>query len=96
LGFETDALSITILGFLTLLIIPLIHSFLKKTPQRFLSSFQEKNPKETQMKHSSGFLEGLRLILKNRYLLGIFAVNFTYEFIVTIIDFNFKSAAATA
>ncbi|MBS0185023.1 MAG: hypothetical protein JSS34_01510 [Proteobacteria bacterium] len=96
LGFKTDTLSITLLGFLTLLIIPLIHSFLKKTPPRLLVSFHEKNYKKGRPKHSSGFLEGLRLILKHRYLLGIFAVNFTYEFIVTIIDFNFKLAAATA
>ena len=59
-------------------------------------SFHEKNNQKEEIKHSSGFLEGLKLILKNRYLLSIFAVNFIYEFIVTIIDFNFKLAAATA
>ena len=35
-------------------------------------------------------------MLKHRYLLGIFAVNFIYEVIVTIFDFNFKIAAGNA
>ena len=42
-----------------------------------------------------GFFEGLRLLLKNRYLLGIFAANFIYEVVVTIFDFNFKLSAST-
>ena len=37
-----------------------------------------------------GFLEGLMLMLKQPYLLGIFAVIGIYEIIVTIIDYNFK------
>ncbi len=96
LGLLTDTFSMIILGLLTIMLIPLIRYFLKATPRHLLMSFHEKNNQKEEIKHSSGFLEGLKLILKNRYLLSIFAVNFIYEFIVTIIDFNFKLAAATA
>ncbi|HQS84500.1 MAG: hypothetical protein B7Y25_06175 [Alphaproteobacteria bacterium 16-39-46] len=96
LGLLTDTLSMVILGLLTLMLIPLIRYFLKATPRYLLRSFHGKNDKKEEIKHTSGFLEGLKLILKNRYLLSIFAVNFIYEFIVTIVDFNFKLAAGTA
>ncbi|OGN68419.1 MAG: hypothetical protein A3I15_04575 [Chlamydiae bacterium RIFCSPLOWO2_02_FULL_49_12] len=32
-------------------------------------------------------------MLSHRYLIGMFAVNFIYEVIVTVFDFNFKIAA---
>ena len=35
------------------------------------------------------------MLVKHRYLLGIFTVNFIYEVVVTIFDFNFKIAAST-
>jgi AAA family ATP:ADP antiporter len=41
-----------------------------------------------------GFLEGLKLLLTQPYLLGIFAIVTIYEIIVTIIDYHFKSTAA--
>ena len=95
LGQTTDALSITILGLLTLLIIPLVLYFLRATPSKLLSSFHGTNEKTVEKEQEPGFLEGLKLLLKNRYLLGIFAANFIYEVVVTIFDFNFKIAAAT-
>lgn len=95
LGLTTDALSMFTLSFLTLLIIPLVRYFLKKTPQNLLQSFHGSNEKTEEKKHETGFLEGLKLLLKNRYLLGIFAANFIYEVVVTIFDFNFKIAAGS-
>jgi AAA family ATP:ADP antiporter len=41
----------------------------------------------------TGFMEGLRLLFSDRYLLGIFIVVAVYEIIVTIFDFNFKRLA---
>lgn len=93
LGCCTDALSILTLGLLTLLIIPLVRHFLKSTPSHLLNSFQGK--KESIQEEEPGFLEGLRLLLKNRYLLGIFTANFIYEVVITIFDFNFKVAASS-
>lgn len=94
LGFTTDALSIMCLGFLTLSIIPLVRYFLRATPSTLLSSYQGKNEEAVEKEQEPGFLEGLKLLLKNRYLLGIFAANFIYEVVVTIFDFNFKVAAS--
>lgn len=94
LGYSTDALSIFCLGLLTLCIIWLVRYFLRATPSRLLESFHGKNERSIENKQEPGFLEGLKLLLKHRYLLGIFAVNFIYEVVVTIFDFNFKLAAS--
>ncbi|MFA5250411.1 MAG: Npt1/Npt2 family nucleotide transporter, partial [Parachlamydiales bacterium] len=94
LGLQTDTLSIVFLGCLILLIIPLVRYFLKKTPARLLAAFQGENEKKEKSKPEPSFLEGLKLMLKHRYLLGIFAVNFIFEVLVTIFDFNFKIAAS--
>ncbi len=95
IGLKTDVLSMVILGALILLIIPMVRHFLKKTPAELLKSFHGKNEETEEAKQETGFLEGLRLLLKHRYLLGIFAVNFIYEVVVTIFDFNFKVLAGT-
>jgi ATP:ADP antiporter, AAA family len=94
LNHSTDTLSLVTLGFLTLLIIPLVRSFLRKTPASLMQAFHGNNEKEEASGQEPGFLEGFRLLARHRYLLAIFAVNFIYEFIVTIFDFNFKIAAA--
>lgn len=39
-----------------------------------------------------GFLEGLWLLLSQGYLLGLFAIIFIYEVIVTVFDYHFKSS----
>jgi AAA family ATP:ADP antiporter len=91
LGLHTDALSMALLGGLILLIIPLVRYFLRATPAGLLQAFQGEQTKEPRPE--PGFLEGLRLLLKHRYLLGIFAANFIYEVVVTIFDFNFKITA---
>jgi len=45
---------------------------------------------KTGPQEKTGFVEGLRLLFTDRYLLGIFLVVAVYEIIVTIFDFNFK------
>ncbi len=94
LGCTTDALSILCLGLLTLFIIPLVRYFLRATPQHLLQAFHGKNEGAVEKQQEPGFLEGLKLLLKHRYLLGIFAANFIYEVVVTIFDFNFKLSAS--
>lgn len=93
LKLSTDTLSMICLGLFILLIIPLVRYFLRVTPKNLLSSFHGKNEKKEEKKQEPGFLEGLKLMLQHRYLIGIFAANFIYETIVTIFDFNFKIAA---
>jgi len=92
LGLKTDTLSMVCLGALILLIIPLVKYFLRATPKKLLTAFHGKN--EDENKEEPGFLEGLRLMLKHKYLIGIFAANFIYEVVVTIFDFNFKVSAS--
>ncbi|MBS0627315.1 MAG: hypothetical protein JSS09_03790, partial [Verrucomicrobia bacterium] len=94
LGLQTDTLSMIILGVLILLIIPLVRYFLRATPENLIKAFHGKNEEVVEEKQEPGFLEGLKLMLKHRYLLGIFAANFIYEIVVTIFDFNFKVAAS--
>ncbi len=94
LGCQTDALSILCLGLLTLFIIPLVHYFLRATPKEWLVTFHGKNEERVEEQQEPGFLEGLKLLCKHKYLLGIFAANFIYEVVVTIFDFNFKLAAS--
>jgi len=95
LGHATDSLSIMCLGLLTLFLIPLIRYFLRATPKDLLASFHGKNEKTVEKQQEPGFLEGLKLLIQNRYLLGIFAANFIYEVVVTIFDFNFKLSASS-
>ncbi len=95
MGLQTDALSMICLGLLILLIIPLVRYFLRVTPKSLLTAFHGKNEQELEKEQEPGFLEGLKLMLKHRYLIGIFAANFIYEVIVTIFDFNFKVAAGS-
>jgi AAA family ATP:ADP antiporter len=94
LGLKTDTLSMALLGVQILLLLPLTYYFLKVTPSNLLKSFKGKNEKEEEKKQEPGFLEGLKLMLRHRYLLGIFAANFIYEVLVTIFDFNFKVEAS--
>ena len=66
--------------------------FTQTTPKDQLSGFGggKKEEKETAKK-KTGFLEGIKLIISQKYLLSIFAVVSIYEVIVTILDFHFKS-----
>jgi len=95
LAHTSDAISVLLLSLLTFMIIPLVRYFLKATPKHLLHSFEGVNPLKNEVKHEARFLDGLKLLLNHRYLLGIFGVNFIYEVIVTIFDFNFKIAASS-
>jgi AAA family ATP:ADP antiporter len=95
LGLTTDTLTMIILFALTISIVPLVRNFLRVTPKSLLVSFHGKNEKKEEAKHQHGFLEGLQLLVRHKYLIAIFFVNFTYELIITIFDFNFKIAAGT-
>ncbi|MFZ4100037.1 MAG: NTP/NDP exchange transporter [Chlamydiia bacterium] len=93
LGLSSDALSMVILGGMTLSIAPCVKNFLHKTPKEQLVAFHGKNEIAVEKKQEPGFFEGFRLLISQKYLLGIFAAIFIYEVIVTIFDFNFKITA---
>jgi ATP:ADP antiporter, AAA family len=94
LHLTTDALSLFCLAVLILLIIPMVRYFLRSTPKQLLQAFHGINETTEEKKQEPGFLEGLKLLLTHRYLMGIFLVNFIYEVVVTIFDFNFKISAS--
>ncbi|MCE2992371.1 MAG: hypothetical protein LW825_05595 [Candidatus Jidaibacter sp.] len=96
LGLYTDGLSMFIVSILIFCIVPLFKYFLRTTPKDLLVSFQEQNKinDELTKQEAPGFFSGFKLILAHKYLLGIFMVNFIYDFLVTIFDFNFKITAS--
>lgn len=80
---------VAVCGVLVLLVFALLTGFVSTMPKKQLSGYKAKN--EDKHEEEPGFLEGLKLMLSNGYLLGIFAVLSFFELITTIIDFNFKS-----
>lgn len=71
----------------------MIWYFMRTIPADQLTGYQSKDEKKSEKKPETGFMEGLRLMLEQPYLLGIFAVISIYEIINTILDFNFKYLA---
>ena len=75
-----------------LAIIPLIKFFMYVVPQDQLKGYESKGEPKAK-KSKPGFFEGLRLLVSEPYLLGIFAVISIFEVIVTIFDFQFQTMA---
>ncbi len=55
----------------------------------------ESASEEKKSEGEPGFLEGLKLLLTQPYLLGIFMIVTIYEVIITVLDFHFKATAAS-
>jgi AAA family ATP:ADP antiporter len=87
--FNTSLASVVgVCGVLVLITALLMWIFFKVTPQQELVGYQAQEKKHEE---EPGFLEGLKIMLSHNYLLGIFAILAFFEFIVTVIDFNFKT-----
>jgi AAA family ATP:ADP antiporter len=71
---------------LILLLIPYIRWFVNTTPAQEMAGYAVKHEPRPQQ----GFLQGLRLIRTQPYLLGIVMVTILQGSIVTIIDYQFK------
>lgn len=93
-GFESAAAALFVSSITILAVGLLVKYFLMATPANLLVSYEEKVEKKED-EEEPGFLEGLRLLLTHKYLLGIFGVLFFFESIVTIFDFHFQVLAAT-
>ena len=88
LGFGTSAPILGILGALMLVTGIMFWVFMAVTPENQLVGYETKDHAE---KHSEpGFLEGLKLLFSQAYLLGMFFIIFFYELIITVIDYHFK------
>jgi len=89
LGFKNSAPVIAIAGALLLIVGILIWVFMCVTPK---SEFHTVASKKDQ-KGKPVFLEGLKLLFTNSYLLGIFVFLLAFDAITSIIDFYFKFQA---
>lgn len=90
-NLSTSAIPVLLAAVFTWLVVPAVRNFLVNTPKEMLVSYQSKTHAISD--EEPGFFEGLYLLVRNPYLLGIFFAIFSYEFVVTVFDFNFQAAA---
>ncbi|MGE0206543.1 MAG: NTP/NDP exchange transporter [Candidatus Babeliales bacterium] len=96
LGFANSSPIIAIVGVFCFGMAFLMWLFLKTTPKRQLKGFESKDTAAKREGEEPGFWEGLKLLLTQPYLLGIFLVVSIYEVIVTIFDFLLKAMSKAA
>lgn len=96
-GFATSSPVVVILAMLILCVGGLLWLFITVTPKEQLVGFEdaqvEQKEFEKSKKEEPGFLDGLKHLLKHKYLLGIAGIIIFYEIIVTLIDYFFKLTA---
>lgn len=87
---EPVSLIVAICGVLMFGIALLMWVFVNTVPAQELTGY---GAHEKESSEEPGFLEGLKLLVTEGYLLGIMCIIGVYEFIVTIIDNHFKVTA---
>ncbi len=92
LGLTNSAPIVGICAGLMVCMALLFWLMLKVVPPSQFASYGDNEVKKD--KGEAGFFDGLKLLLTQRYLLGIFMIITVYEIIVTILDYHFKSTAA--
>ncbi|MBQ6144069.1 MAG: hypothetical protein IJI84_06325 [Clostridia bacterium] len=93
LGVKSDSVSMILAAILMLFIAPILKSLITKTPKELMVP-QNSNKEAKRKKEKTGFMEGVKILFSHKYLISIFAVNFFFELIVTLFDFNFKIKAS--
>lgn len=81
-------LLVGIAGACILIVLPVVFYINRSIPKAELAGYQAKG--SGPEKKSSGFVEGLKLMLSKPYLLGIFVVVAGFEVVTTILDLQFK------
>lgn len=97
LGFSSSAPVIAILSALMLVTGFLMWFFVKTTPKSQLQGYEAKksdDKKKDKKEGEAGFLDGLKLLFSNWYLIAITGIILFFEVVVTILDFFFKATAA--
>lgn len=92
LGLSNSAPLVGICGILMVIIALGMWAFRSTTPDRLMHGYEDKN-KQGDNEPEPGFFDGLRLLVSQSYLLGIFVIISFYEVIVTLIDYHFKQTA---
>lgn len=93
LGFATSAPIVGICSIAMFFMIALMYYFMTTTPKELLSGFSGEKEAHKEEEKEPGFFDGLKLVLSNGYLFGIFLIISIYEVIVTVIDYHFKKTA---
>lgn len=93
LGFSTSAPIVGICGFLIFLTGFLMWFFMHITPEEQLKGYEGKEEEQKTGKPKASFLEGLRLLVTNWYLMGILIIISVYEIIVVGFDYLFHVMA---
>lgn len=94
LGLVSGVLPLFISAIIMFCLYFVMKNFFKKTPQELLVSYRGINQKEEMQEAQAGFSEGLVLLFRNGYLLGIAAIVMFPEIITTIFDLHFHLLAA--
>ncbi|MEX0940527.1 MAG: Npt1/Npt2 family nucleotide transporter [Candidatus Babeliales bacterium] len=95
-GFDHSGPIVAIVAIMTFSMAVLMWLFIKVTPKDQFESYQAKDEKAVEKTEEPGFLEGLKLLFTQPYLLGIFLIITIYEVIITVFDFQFKFMAKQA
>ncbi len=90
LGFRSCAPLVAACAVSTVVIVMIIRQFAIRVARQAVAIPVKEVCLPRPKEEGAGFIEGLRLLVKDRYLLGIFLVVAFYEVVVTIFDFNFK------
>jgi len=95
--FATSAPLLGVLAGLMLTVVGLLWLFVKVTPERQMQGFEaaEVEVSTKEKKEKAGFLDGLKLLLRHKYLLGMYCIIMFYEVIVTMFDYSFKALCKT-
>lgn len=88
LGFSNSAPVVGILAGMLFAIGFLFWIFMHVTPASQLKGYHAADAEEVESE--PGFFEGLKLLVTQGYLLGLFLIITVYEVIVTVLDFHFK------
>jgi len=98
LGFSSSSPVVIILAGLIFTIGLLLWLFVSVTPKDQMTGFEGDVSQEIKedIKEEAGFLDGLKHLLKHKYLMGIAAIIIFYEIIVTMVDYVFKNSVEAA
>ena len=92
LGLTSSAPIVGICALLTFLTGVVFWIFMRVVPASQLQGYHGKHEGEKE----PGFFEGLKLLLSQGYLLGIFVIITAFEAIITVFDFHLKTSAKAA
>ena len=95
LGFSNSAPVVGILAGLLFAIGFMFWIFMHVTPADQLKGYRAEGD-ESEVESEPGFFEGLKLLLTQKYLLGLFLIITIYEVIVTVLDYHFKCSVMNA